>query len=64
MVTVKVSERSIVVTCYAALAIALLGFISLWLLLLVAALAAAPFVYLRLSWKRDLQRRRKEHYWK
>ena len=54
---VKVSERSIVVTCYAALAIALLGFISVWLLLLVAALAAAPFVYLHIDWKRTRKRK-------
>lgn len=59
----RVSERSVVVTVLSAFALGLMAVYSPWLVLVLAAVFAAPFVYLRLSWKRDLARRRRERFW-
>lgn len=53
----KVSERSILVTVCASMALALCAVYAPVLVILFAVVAAAPFGWLRWSWKRDLRRR-------
>ena len=60
----RVSERSVVVTAYAAFALGLGMVYAPWLVLIAVGVACLPFVYLRLSWKRDLSRRRREQFWR
>ena len=59
----RVSERSILVTVCASMALALCAVYQPGLVVVLAGVFAAPFVYLRLSWKRDLAKRRKERFW-